>query len=126
MAAELRQLEYAQRLRDRARNVMAVAGGSTGRALFDAALEGGAAALGTVSSGLVPGASADIVSLDPESPALVGRDGDALIDSWIFGGHRCVDSVWVRGVRHVAGGRHRNATEVLRQYQAAVQRLLQS
>ena len=34
VAAELRQLEYAQRLRDRARNVCAAAGGSTGRALI--------------------------------------------------------------------------------------------
>ena len=37
VAAELRQLEYAQRLRDRARNVCAAADGSTGRALYDAA-----------------------------------------------------------------------------------------
>jgi cytosine/adenosine deaminase-related metal-dependent hydrolase len=79
-----------------------------------------------VPGGLVPGASADIVSLDPESPALVGREGDALIDSWIFGGHPCVDSVWVRGVRLVEGGRHRNGAEVLRRYRAAVQRLAQS
>ncbi|TIX55909.1 MAG: formimidoylglutamate deiminase, partial [Mesorhizobium sp.] len=43
---ELRQLEYSQRLTHRARNVLAVAGGSAGRALFDAALDGGSAALG--------------------------------------------------------------------------------
>ncbi|HXW27173.1 MAG TPA: formimidoylglutamate deiminase, partial [Xanthobacteraceae bacterium] len=41
-AAELRQLEYSQRLRERARNVLAArAGQSTGRRLYDAALAGG-------------------------------------------------------------------------------------
>ena len=45
-AAELRQLEYGQRLARRARNVMAAQEGeSTGRRLFDAALAGGAQAL---------------------------------------------------------------------------------
>ncbi|TIO13820.1 MAG: formimidoylglutamate deiminase, partial [Mesorhizobium sp.] len=48
LADELRQLEYSQRLAHRARNVLAVASGSTGRALFDAALDGGSAALGAV------------------------------------------------------------------------------
>ena len=47
LAEELRLLEYGQRLRDRSRNVLAAgAGQSTGRALFDAALAGGAQALG--------------------------------------------------------------------------------
>ena len=46
VAAELKQLEYAQRLRDRARNVCALAAGSTGRALYERALAGGAQALG--------------------------------------------------------------------------------
>jgi formimidoylglutamate deiminase len=47
VAQELRQLEYSQRLRDRVRN--ALAGGanrSTGRTLFEAALKGGAQAMG--------------------------------------------------------------------------------
>lgn len=47
VAQELRQLEYSQRLRDRVRN--ALAGGpncSTGRTLYDAALRGGAQAMG--------------------------------------------------------------------------------
>ncbi|RVC59151.1 formimidoylglutamate deiminase, partial [Mesorhizobium sp. M00.F.Ca.ET.038.03.1.1] len=43
---ELMQLEYSQRLAHRARNVLARPGGSNGRALFDAALDGGSQALG--------------------------------------------------------------------------------
>ncbi|TIS49274.1 MAG: formimidoylglutamate deiminase, partial [Mesorhizobium sp.] len=52
---ELRQLEYSQRLAHRARNVLARAGGSTGRALFDAALDGGSIALGAGPSTLAVG-----------------------------------------------------------------------
>ncbi len=47
VADELRQLEYSQRLAHRARNVLAQPGQSNGRALFDAAVIGGAQALGT-------------------------------------------------------------------------------
>ena len=63
LAEELRLLEYGQRLKRRKRNVMARhADSSTGRALFDAALAGGAQATG-VEGGLALGAPADIVSL---------------------------------------------------------------
>ena len=46
VADELRQLEYSQRLRDRARNVIAGDTPSTGHTLFTAALVGGSQALG--------------------------------------------------------------------------------
>src|SRR5207302_171329 len=60
-ADELRQLEYGQRLRHRERNVLSGgAGASTGRALFDHALAGGAQALAQATVGLTPGARADI------------------------------------------------------------------
>src|SRR5262249_427776 len=68
---ELRQLEYGQRLRHRERNVLS--GGprvSTGRALFDAALAGGAQALAQPTVGLKAGARADIVALDATHPSL--------------------------------------------------------
>jgi formiminoglutamate deiminase len=96
-ADELRQLEYAQRLSRRARNVVASETSmSTGRALYDRALAGGAAALGVETAGLQEGAFADIVSLDIDHVALAGRSGDAVIDSWIFAGGRAplVDCVW--------------------------------
>src|SRR3712207_8284364 len=38
---------------------------------------------------------------------LMGRKGDALIDSWIFGGPKdVIDCVWARGEKVVADGRH--------------------
>ncbi|MER9134892.1 formimidoylglutamate deiminase [Mesorhizobium sp. M0830] len=103
---ELRQLEYSQRLAHRARNMLAVAGGSTGRALFDAALDGGSVALGAGASAIAVGASADLVSLDAGSPSLAGKTGDAILDAWIFANGSKVDCVWVHGQRQVSGGRH--------------------
>ena len=123
-AGELRQLEYAQRLARRARNVLAPPGGSTGEALYAAALAGGAAALGQGEAGLAPGAPADIVSLDADHPALAGHGPATLLDAWIFGGGAAlVDCVWTRGVQQVAGGRHRHRAEVRRRFGAAMARL---
>ena len=85
VADELRQLEYGQRLKHRERNVLSGGPGvSTGRALFDAALAGGAQALAQPIVGLQAGARADIVTLDTTHPSLAGRRGDAVLDGWIF------------------------------------------
>lgn len=107
MPEELRLLEYGQRLENRSRNVMASGDvPSTGRSLFDTALAGGAQALG-YQAGLVAGASADIVSLNPDDTAFIGRKGDDLLDSLIFaGGSTAIDRVWRHGKVVVAGGRH--------------------
>ena len=73
VADELRQLEYSQRLAHRARNVLGKANGSTGRALFDEALRGGAQALGAGPAGIAAGDAADLVSLDAAHPTLAGK-----------------------------------------------------
>jgi formiminoglutamate deiminase len=104
---ELRQLEYSQRLHHRARNVLAPAGGSNGRALYDHALRGGAQALGAGPVGITTGAAADLLSLSPDHPTLAGKSGDAMLDAWIFAGGAAIDCVWVRGAKQVDGGRHR-------------------
>ncbi|CDX24836.1 Formiminoglutamate deiminase [Mesorhizobium sp. ORS 3324] len=103
---ELRQLEYSQRLTHRARNVLARAGGSTGRALFDAALDGGSQALGAWPSHIAVGGPADCVSLDAGHPSLAGKSGDAILDAWIFANGGKVDCVWVHGKKLVSGGKH--------------------
>jgi formimidoylglutamate deiminase len=112
IAEELRQLEYSQRLAHRARNIVSVAGGSTGRALFDAALEGGGAALGTGLPALMTGASANFISLDATRPSLAGKSGDTILDAWIFAGATTVDCVWVRGQKLVEGGRHHRRDDI--------------
>ena len=126
VAQELRTLEYGQRLTRRARNVLASPERpSTGATLFAHALAGGAQALGEPVTGLAAGASADIVSLNTEHPALVGRSGNALLDGWIFAGDaRCVKTVWRRGQRVVEHGRHRDAEAIGHAYAATLRRLL--
>src|SRR5215469_16154259 len=79
-AAELRTLEYSQRLAQRARNVLAAgADASTGRTLFEAALAGGWQALhsdaATQPRGLTAGASLDLITLNSRHPALLERHG---------------------------------------------------
>jgi formiminoglutamate deiminase len=124
-AEELRLLEYGQRLSLRARNVLAPeAGRSTGRSLFDGAFAGGTQALGAPDSGLQAGAPADLVSLDIESPALAGKSGDAILDSWIFAGTGAVDRVWCAGRQLVAGGRHKNREEIARRYKEVLVRIV--
>jgi formimidoylglutamate deiminase len=123
--ADLRLLEYGQRLLHRARNVAAAGEDrSTARSLLEAAWSGGARACGRPLGRLEPGARADLVVLDPLHPALVGRAGDALLDSWIFTGedtpvrHVMVGGRWV--VRH---GRHGEQERVFDAYRAAIARI---
>ncbi|HTU66102.1 MAG TPA: formimidoylglutamate deiminase [Steroidobacteraceae bacterium] len=129
VADELRQLEYCQRLRDRARNVIELgATRSTGRVLFDGAVRGGARSLGLTGAqtGIAAGAPADLVSLDVEAPALVGRRDDALVDSLVFaGGSRCIDGVWRGGEKVVTRGRHRYREPVANKFRTALKRVLE-
>lgn len=86
---ELRWLEYGQRLVRRGRNLISAGpGSSTGRTLYDAALAGGARALGQKLGAIAPGCRADIVVLDRNAPTIAGRAGDAALDSWLFAGNR--------------------------------------
>lgn len=129
-AGELGMLEYSQRLALRARNVLAGgADGSTGRALFDAALAGGRQALESraphaVGGGLAAGAPLDLITLASGHPALVGRGDDEILDSWIFaGGRELIDCVWRAGVKLVSGGRHRAREATVARYARALRQL---
>lgn len=124
-AEDLRQLEYSQRLRDRTRNALAKGPGqSTGRTLLDAALAGGAQSMTQPVGALAAGLRADIAVLDEEHPALIGRAGDAALDSWIFsGGNPCVRDVYVAGRQVVQGGRHIHEDAIRKNFEAAVARL---
>ena len=126
VADELRQLEYGQRLKHRERNVLSGGPGvSTGRALFDAALAGGAQALAQPIVGLQAGARADIVTLDTMHPSLAGRRGDAVLDGWIFAADAdAIDCVWAGGNKVVEDGRHRLRQKARDTFNAAVRRLV--
>ena len=121
LTGELRLLEYGQRLLHRSRNVMAGgAGRSTARSLFDAALAGGAQAIGNRLHGLVVGASADLVALRSDD-----RQRDELLSAWLFSGDGAgmIDRVWARGRLCVVGGRHVDHDELAVRYRRRVKEL---
>jgi formimidoylglutamate deiminase len=122
---ELRLLEYSQRLALRARNVLAAAEGrASGRCLFDAALVGGAQALGAA-AGLAEGLPADLLSLDSSHPCLVARSGDAVLDGWIFAAAKSpIDCVWRHGVKLVSEGRHHRREAVADRFRTVLEHLL--
>ncbi len=124
VADELRQLEYSQRLGFKSRNVMAKTNGSTGRALYDAALTGGHQAMGVSEGGIAAGRQADFLSLDRNQSALFEMTGDQILDAWIFSGQRCIDCVWVAGKKLVANGRHHLRDEATKRYKAAMKKLI--
>jgi formimidoylglutamate deiminase len=126
VADGLRQLEYAQRLHSRQRNVMSRGeGASTVRTLYEVAAQGGAAALGAPEAVLAPGSPADIVSLDAANPALLERRGDRILDAWIFAARTSpVDCVWVGGRKRVEAGRHQARERIVARYQRSLGRLL--
>ena len=124
VAAELRQLEYAQRLRERARNVYAPPGASCGRTMLEAIWSGGAQALRRNSGKLAPGASADILTFRADHPTLAGKVDDQVLDAWIFSaGNPLVDCVWSGGLKVVVGGRHVFKDEIAEQFAKTMREL---
>jgi formimidoylglutamate deiminase len=124
-AAELRQLEYSQRLYHRARNVLVQReGSSVGRMLYDGALAGGAQALGRPIGGIEPGRRADVVVLDGDHPDLSVGTNDTWLDVYVFAaGRRLIDTVLVGGETIVEHAQHRNRAAISARYRKAVARL---
>ena len=124
LSEELRTLEYSQRLRDRARAVLAGPGRSVGRTLFEAAASGSARALGRDAGAIRPAAWADLVAIDGRALAVAGLDGDAVLDGWIFAGDdRLVRDVWSAGRHVVRDGRHIGRDRVEARYRCCIARL---
>ncbi|KPA92377.1 formimidoylglutamate deiminase [Pseudomonas fuscovaginae] len=123
---ELRWLEYGQRLRDQRRNRLYRADQPmVGRTLFDAALEGGAQALGQAIGGLEVGKRADWLVLDGNDPYLATAEDDGILNRWLFaGGDRQVRDVMVNGQWAVRGGRHAAEEESARAFAQVLRELL--
>jgi formimidoylglutamate deiminase len=124
-AAELRTLEYNQRLRHRARNVLARQEGcSVARRLYADALAGGAQALGRRIGSIEPGRRADIVVLDADHPDLAGSRGDLWLDKYVFvAGRRLVKTVLVGGVKMVEDRAHCAQAAIVNRYRKVVARI---
>lgn len=124
-AEDLRMLEYSQRLRDRTRNALASgAWASTGRSLLDAVFKGGASCLDQPMGAIAVGKRCDIAVLDEAHPALIGRGGDAALDTWIFSaGNTAVKDVIVGGSHVVKDRRHIDEDHIQKKFAETVRRL---
>jgi len=123
---ELRWLEYGQRLAHESRNLAALApGSSTGTALVQAALAGGAQASGQPIGALAPGKRADLLVLDPDHPALLGLDPDHWLDALIFSNTAAnpIAEVYVGGQARVRAGRHHAEAAIAARFALAAGRL---
>ncbi|WDY58421.1 formimidoylglutamate deiminase [Pseudomonas sp. PSKL.D1] len=123
---ELRWLEYGQRLRDQRRNrLYREDQPMVGRTLYDAALAGGAQALGQAVGELAVGKRADWLVLDGADPYIAMADGDAILNRWLFaGGDRQVRDVMVNGQWVVRQGRHEHDEESGRAFVGVLRQLL--
>ncbi|WP_248805660.1 formimidoylglutamate deiminase [Pseudomonas sp. MWU13-2100] len=123
---ELRWLEYGQRLRDQRRNrLYRTDQQMVGRTLYDAALEGGAQALGQAIGRLEAGKRADWLVLDGSDPYLATARDDGILNRWLFaGGDRQVRDVMVNGQWAVRGGRHAGEEESARAFTQVLRDLL--
>lgn len=127
-SGELKQLEYAQRLKWRARNVLALKeGASTGRRLYEIALRGGSQASGRRIGGLSVGNRADIVVLEGTHPDLASIGGDRWLDAYLFvAGRSAVKTIIVGGRAVVEQGRHRARDRITARYAAALTRIAEA
>jgi formiminoglutamate deiminase len=123
---ELKQLEYSQRLKHKARNVLAGnEGESTGRVLYEGALAGGTRAVGRRVGAIDTGYRADFVILDPKHPHVSTVSGDRWLDCYVFtAGTAAIDSVIVSGQTVVSKGRHHSRDAIMEQYAATMRRIL--
>ncbi len=125
LTEELRTLEYSQRLRDLARNVMVAREGSVGEALYTGAARGGAQALGRKAGVIAVGQLADLVAIDSTDPALCALDTHQLLDGLVFAAKdTVVTDVWSAGRHSVRGGRHVQRSMIVARYRAALHSLM--
>jgi formimidoylglutamate deiminase len=125
LGEELRMLEYSQRLRDRARNVLVPGDGSVGESLYLGAAAGGAQALGRDAGTIREGALADLVAIDTADPTLCALTDDQVLDGLCFAaGDRVVTDVWSAGRHVVSGGRHPRRDAIRAAYAQAISDLL--
>jgi formimidoylglutamate deiminase len=125
LGGELRMLEYSQRLRDRARNVMVVREGSVGHSLYTKAAIGGAQALGRNAGSIETGKFADLVAVNSTNPQLCALTQNQVLDGIVFAGRDdVVSDVWSAGRHVVKDGRHINRDMIIAHYKKAVLSLL--
>lgn len=129
MPEELRLLEYSQRLRDKARNVMVPDNtpyhGSVGATLYVGAAQGGARALERASGQIATGYLADLVAFERGHPSLCALTDTQLLDGICFAApDGVVAELWSAGRHVVQNGHHIARDSVVASYRATMKSLL--
>jgi formimidoylglutamate deiminase len=123
---ELRWFEYGRRLQSEHRALSNDEhNANTGAWLWLNAARGGHASCVAPVGQLEIGARADFLVLDAQSPVLFDREGDMLLDAFVFAATTTspIREVWVGGERIVENGRHAMEDEAARDYRAALARM---
>lgn len=127
LTEELRTLEYSQRLRDIARNVMVAKEGSVGQFLYVGAAQGGALALGRRSGQIAVGNLADLTAINLSHPALCALSPDYILDGLAFAApDTVVTDLWSAGRHQVKDGRHVHREQIIAGWRKAVKGLIGS
>jgi formimidoylglutamate deiminase len=122
--AELRQLEYSQRLFRLERNVLGRGNVPVGQALWMHAAGGGARAIAQPTGAILRGRRADLLVLDADDPALAAQSAGDVLDAAMFGPcRRPVRDVIVGGRWVVRDGMHPEERTALAAYRATLARL---
>lgn len=125
LTEELRTLEYSQRLRDMARNVMVAGEGSVGETLYTGAACGGAQALARDAGVIAEGKLADLVAIDRDDPSLCALGDAQLLDGLCFAASdEVVTDTWSAGRHMVRSRRHIARDEIVANYKSAISHLL--
>ncbi|HNN90858.1 MAG TPA: formimidoylglutamate deiminase [Pseudomonadota bacterium] len=124
--AELRLLEYGQRLTSGRRGVLSLDARSVAATLFDHVARAGAQAADQPTSRITVGARADLLVLDADHPDLAGRHGDALLDALVFAPSPApclIRDVYVASCPVVTAHQHPAAAPAAQAYKQALTRL---
>lgn len=107
VSEELRLLEYSQRLKHQRRNLACDEHDNhVGAYLFKNAAKSGAQALGIHGGEIRVGARADFVSLYDDHEILCGKEGDTILDSYVFAGNKPLVSDVILGGKTVIRNSH--------------------
>ena len=120
----MRTFEYSQRLKHKARAVLATEAKSTGRILLEQANKSSATALGRNSGKIAVGYLADLAELPLGNPDSEGLKTDMALDAWIFSpDSTSVENLWSAG-RHIVKNRnHINQEIITKNYIKVIKKL---